>query len=77
MHIEARVLEESLKEFVKNNILRTDDNQNFKYSPALNFVDSIEETARMYNERRTAVVNFIYAAPLRGFSDAFKFGCDD
>lgn len=33
--------------------------------------ETIEETARMYDERKTAIISFVYASPMRSFSDAF------
>ncbi len=77
LHMEQRAIEESMKALADVGILIGENDQHFRYSPLSMFADSIDETAKMYNERRTAVINFIYAAPMRSFSDAFKLNGQD
>ncbi len=72
LHMEHRAIEESVKDFANANIMVVDKEGACRYSPSGTLADSIDETAKMYNERRTAVINFIYAGPMRSFSDAFR-----
>lgn len=51
----------------------------FSYSPPAADVEFIEELERLYNARRSTVINFIYSQPIdsiRDFADAFKIKKD-
>ncbi|HEY9777597.1 MAG TPA: hypothetical protein V6C81_27785 [Planktothrix sp.] len=62
-----------MKSLADAGILVRDGEQRFKYAPKpASMTEAVEETAKMYNERRTAVINFIYAAPMRNISDSFS-----
>lgn len=77
LHMEHRAVEESIKDFANSNIMVIDQEGGCRYSPPGALSDSIDETAKMYNERRTAVINFIYAGPMRSFSDAFRLSGEE
>ncbi|HEY9713235.1 MAG TPA: hypothetical protein V6C72_07180 [Chroococcales cyanobacterium] len=77
MHMELPALEECLDSLVESGILVKDSDNRFRYAPKNGaLADSIDESARMYGERRPAVINFIYSAPMRNFSDSFKLRWD-
>jgi hypothetical protein len=71
--MEPRALADCMKSFFNAGILVSSGDDRFEYAPKpASLAESVDETAKMYNERRTAVINFIYAAPMRNFSDAFR-----
>jgi hypothetical protein len=61
-----------MRTFASVGILHIAGDQRYKYSPPIILSESIDETAKMYSERKIGVINFIYAAPMHSFSDAFK-----
>ncbi|MBS1953309.1 MAG: hypothetical protein JST89_03930 [Cyanobacteria bacterium SZAS-4] len=63
MHMEHSAIDLSLQAFALSGILSIDDDQRYRYSPNYALSNSIDETARMFSERRIAVINFIYAVP--------------
>ncbi len=71
--MDPKALESAVIAFVGSGFLKEDGNHLYKYDAERTAVDAIDETARMYQERRTVVVNYIYSAPMRSFADAFKF----
>ncbi|MBY0551422.1 MAG: hypothetical protein K2W95_29345 [Candidatus Obscuribacterales bacterium] len=60
LYMEQKILEACIESFVHTGILLK-ENQRFLYAPGPNATTAIEEIARLYGERRTAVINFIYA----------------
>ncbi len=77
LYIEPRVLEPVVKRFLESGILQSKD-EAFVYEPnSESLRTAIDETERMYRERRTALINLIYAPPLQHFADAFKFCIED
>lgn len=71
--MEQRVIESSVRALIDAKILVREGEQHIRYFPDSNADgDAIEELAKSYQTRPTAVINFIYASPLKSFSDAFK-----
>lgn len=64
MHMEHPAIDVSLQAFATSGILSVDDDKRYRYSPNFALSNSIDETARMFSERRIAVINFIYATPV-------------
>lgn len=60
LYMEQKILEACIESFVHSGILLK-ENQRFFYAPGSGTTTAIEEIARLYGERRTAVINFIYA----------------
>lgn len=72
LYLEPQAIQSGIEAFVNSGILVRRDNQQFEYAPSPSLSGAIDETAKMYSERRTAVINFIYASPMRSFADAFR-----
>lgn len=79
LYLEARVLEPALEFFANAGILKRDqETALITYAPvSQSLAEDIEETARAYRERRTALINVIYTPSLQQFADAFKFKQDE
>lgn len=63
LYIEARVLEPAIESFASAGILKRDQQTSrISYLPeSEGLASDIEETAKAYRERRTALINFIHA----------------
>lgn len=73
LYMDPKAIEQWSKALSAEGILAKDGNNNFKYGPVSNSdADTIEELAKLYQTRATAVVNFIYSSPVRSYSDAGK-----
>lgn len=73
LYMEQRMLDSCINAFVSAGILVRESNQQYSYMPnTAAAAAAIDEIARLYSERRTGVINFIYASPMDSFSDAFK-----
>ncbi len=70
--ITPRATESGIKALVGSGILIQETSHNFKYAATGMVSQSVDEIERMYKEKRTAVINFIYASPVQSLSDAFK-----
>lgn len=74
LYLEERVLSPAIEAFHSAGFIRRLADSCLEFAPedpAL--AQDIEETAKAYRERRTALINHIYAPPLQHFADAFKF----
>ena len=77
MHLEQRHLENYIKSLTCAGILLLLPDQRYLYCPrSCKLSDAIDDTARSYSEKRTAVINFIYSMPVPSFSDAVSFTSD-
>ncbi|MGH9549423.1 MAG: hypothetical protein ACRD3W_08610, partial [Terriglobales bacterium] len=77
LYMEPPALQSGVNSLLNSGILVKEGDQSFKYAPSSGtLADAVDETARVYNEKRTAVINFIYASPMQSFSDAFKLKPD-
>ncbi len=72
LYLEPRAIESGIQSLVAAGILKKIDDNLYQYDPTPFLSVAIDETAKMYSERRTAVINFIYASPMRTFADAFR-----
>lgn len=67
-----------LAELQALNLIHFDGNK-YSYEPSSQDRELIEELERLYNSRRSTVINFIYSQPIdsiRDFADAFKIKKD-
>ena len=64
MHMEHPAIDASLRGFVMSGILSLDGENRYRYSATNALSYSIDETARMYSERKIAVINYIYTPVL-------------
>ena len=78
LYLERRVLEPAIDSFENAGMLtRKEDSDIVTYAPESDsLAEAIEETADTYRERRSSLINVIYAPPLQHFADAFKFKSD-
>ncbi|SRR5579883_1689531 len=72
LYTEQNVIAAGVDSFVNAGLFYRDSDQKFAYAPNSKFAGTVAELATLYNERRTAVIQFIYASPMKSFSDAFS-----
>lgn len=73
----ADSLTTALSDFEKSGLIKNQPN-GYVYAPATTALrDAIEQTARVYSERRVAVINLIFSAPLKSLSDAFRLRSEE
>lgn len=77
LYMTPLVIEPGLTHFVNAGILQKSGTEQFAYAPSGAVADAIDETARLYKERRTTVVNFIYSLPVPGRCDAVQNNSTD
>lgn len=64
LQLEQLAVEECIKMFASKNIFALIDNERYLFSPAAVLTKAIEETEKIYCQRRLSVINFIYAEPM-------------
>ena len=70
----------ALSEFEKDGLIQhsNSDPKGYVYAPSSNALrDAVDQTAKLYSERRVAVINLIFSTPLKSLSDAFKLRQED
>lgn len=79
LYLEPGVVGPAVRSLADAGVLSADSEKEvYKYDPKLSkLADAINEMEKTYNLRRTALINFIYAAPMKRFADAFKLRFDE
>lgn len=67
-----RAASAGIKALMGSGILVQESPSKYKYVATGSASQAVDEIERMYKERRTAVINLIYASPMQSLSDAFN-----
>jgi hypothetical protein len=67
LYMEPAVIAMAVQSFVRANILLEDGNGRYRFAPPPGTVsEALDSTATMFNERRTTVIDLIYADSANG-----------
>lgn len=74
LYLSPEAIERALSTFEKEGLLKSvfQSAKAYYYAPANSELrDSIDQTSRIYSERRVALINSIVSSSIQSFSDAF------
>lgn len=75
MYMSGDILQGFLDNYVRQGILQTVDSDTKRYiclPETASLREAIEETVRVYSDKRQAIISLIFSTPMEHFSDAFR-----